>query len=1208
MLEDLIRHGFSPLLAVLTSDGVERFTAKSNLSFTDLLLPFASINCTVKYGQHAEPIGPSYCVSPKWFLSNCFKYYLLLDDISSGSNSSRTSSIFSRISAEYGAHNCYLLKFNSIYDDELTDPWRSHLESKYRGLEKGLSLAKQKVLSKTMGLTDDLISATNQSSLSGQLFSASQNNDSLVVNSSSVSASIHGQCISYDDRENITRMMESMIYESLLPWVEQQMRILNEQVIARRGISKSLTTGVRKWFGAAAAQQTTSITYAWDSGEMQIRRLADMCFIFGLYSYAHQLYQNVRKEFAVDQAWYYNAGALEMAALSYFLSTPKITAKQYPQHYMDDAINFYTTVSLKPILAMRATLLSATMLSSLELYIEACTQLISLTSSDDDLFSGILLEKASVYFGKANMRRKMAFHYVLAGHRMSKAGQKQLAMECYKKALPEYLSKRWIFAEDHILHTLAVRSEGKEEALSWCSLLIRPQSVQCGNQLRLFLKHYLWLLRQNQTDKNPVQMPIPLVDVQNIIVIYGEHPVEVIRDLITDVEALDNTDDRWINLAKAAYCALTGSFAGFRETVTVRTAYTDNSKVSSAPPLERIRVVLSLKNSMDFCLLLKDIHLEVSADQALLKENFIDEISLTPKCDWIPFEFSVIPKAFSGEMVIRSLLFNLVVDDITVACSLPLNIRGPRLNNTKKEMTSVLYGDDHRLCAKVTKERWPLLEIDLPPKREITAFCGQICRFDFSVTNVSIITTRAICIVTDHPKLLCVHEEKDPGSAVFCPVKCTLAADVSLGVFKLKHGDLVTGQSKRLRLEIRAPSVECTQQKISIMCYYLGDNNLSREQRHIIVIDARLILQTSLRLLDFATGACLLQLRNLVQNRSSLLARIKLLRIRPFINDKKNYFPERDQYPYVFLHPLQSRQVEIESEQLDSISFLVSGNAGASQLWFCDEIDDLPEWSAPDNLTDISCLVSPSSRADIEKKDFAVPELYLSFGIFWRASIVNSDSTASTVLGENFVLNPFPAGCSIPSCVHIFQSYSLQHLNENDGTKCQLSLPSTAIINQDLFAFICKISTPSFIIHHNFSEKRSCHIPIQISVTNNDICRRSCTITIHFLDFYLGKQTTDSETNSAIISESLHKCVVPPSDSSNHSPTSLQAAIVANRLCMHARVGFGCTQMFDVRLTVYCPSIYDIGCFRIVGLFDGDRTEVPIHVPSTYITVIDQRV
>lgn len=53
-----------------------------------------------------------------------------------------------------------------------------------------------------------------------------------------------------------------------------------------------------------------NFSYAQDSGEMQIRLLADICFIFGLYSYAYQLYQTVRKEFAVDQAWLYNAGAL----------------------------------------------------------------------------------------------------------------------------------------------------------------------------------------------------------------------------------------------------------------------------------------------------------------------------------------------------------------------------------------------------------------------------------------------------------------------------------------------------------------------------------------------------------------------------------------------------------------------------------------------------------------------------------------------------------------------------------------------------------------------------------------------------------------------------------------------------------------------------------------------------------------------------------
>ncbi|VDP22591.1 unnamed protein product [Onchocerca flexuosa] len=48
MLGEQIRQGFSPLIAVLTTDAVERIAAKNNLSFTDLLLPFATVNCTLK--------------------------------------------------------------------------------------------------------------------------------------------------------------------------------------------------------------------------------------------------------------------------------------------------------------------------------------------------------------------------------------------------------------------------------------------------------------------------------------------------------------------------------------------------------------------------------------------------------------------------------------------------------------------------------------------------------------------------------------------------------------------------------------------------------------------------------------------------------------------------------------------------------------------------------------------------------------------------------------------------------------------------------------------------------------------------------------------------------------------------------------------------------------------------------------------------------
>ncbi|VDK86042.1 unnamed protein product, partial [Litomosoides sigmodontis] len=1090
MLREQIRQGFSPLLAVLTSDAVERIAAKNNLSFTDLLLPFATVSCSLKdpsgssvtsriffdfrdlrrdgfllsltvlpsvlheaalsvastsdsdpelaffvfsetllkwsepseheflrtylgcvfvvstededpveelsrliniqqqqqCGQNTFAIGPAHCVLPRWMLPNIFRYFLIVDDRSSENESSRASSVFSAISTQFGAQNCYLVTVNSKYEGELTDPWRKHLESKYRGLKKGLQLAKHKVLSKAVGLTDGLVPLTTESSLTGQ------NNGDLI---GPVSTELHGQCLSYDDRENIEKMIDCMVHNALLPWVEQQMRILNEQVIARRGISKSLTTGVRKWFGtAAAAQQATPITYAQDSGEMQLRLLADLCFIFGLYSYAYQLYQTVRKEFAVDQAWLYNAGALEMAALSLFLSTSQITAKQYPQHYMDDAINFYTTVSVKPILTMRAAILSALLLSTMGLYIEACTQLLKLTNCDDDLFCGVLLERASVYFGNAKMRRKMSFHYVLAGHRMSKAGQKQLSMECYKRALPEYLSKRWIFAEDHILYTLANETEQKEEALSWCLPLIRSQSMQYAKQQQLFLKHYLQLLKRCDSTRTHALMVIPVVDIQNIIVIYGERPIELTPELVTNVGTLDE----WVNLAKAAYCALTGSFAGFRETGTVCTASTDNSKVSITPLLERVRIILSLKNSMDIPLILKNIHLEVSADPTMYLQTFIEQITLEPKCDWTPLELSIIPKEPIDEIRVQSLSFSLAVDEISVAHSIPLNIRGPRLNNTKLEKTSVVYGEDYRLTAKVSKEQWPLVEIDLPPKRRLIAFCGQIYRFNCDVSNIGVVPLEAFCIVTDRPELISVYEEECPEGIGFRSVKCIpTTVDASVGVFNLKHGIINVGQKKRLQLAVRAPATESFGLRIMLICYYRGNNRMVREERHVIVIDTRVILETSLRLLDYASGTCLLRLHNLIPNRSSLLARIELIKIRSLVAHATINFiskTRQDSLPQIFLYPLQKRRVELESGQTDSVPFLANGQAGATSLWFDDEIGDIPEWSSPPHhQTEIS---STTLFAKQNTEEIAmVPKFDLFFAVLWKADVVNSDGTTS---------------------------------------------------------------------------------------------------------------------------------------------------------------------------------------------------------------------
>ncbi|MFH4976373.1 hypothetical protein AB6A40_003082 [Gnathostoma spinigerum] len=48
MFQECVRRGFGPLIALVTSDGVEEISAKNALGFADLLLPFCDIQCSIK--------------------------------------------------------------------------------------------------------------------------------------------------------------------------------------------------------------------------------------------------------------------------------------------------------------------------------------------------------------------------------------------------------------------------------------------------------------------------------------------------------------------------------------------------------------------------------------------------------------------------------------------------------------------------------------------------------------------------------------------------------------------------------------------------------------------------------------------------------------------------------------------------------------------------------------------------------------------------------------------------------------------------------------------------------------------------------------------------------------------------------------------------------------------------------------------------------
>uniref|UniRef100_A0A8C7SQB1 Trafficking protein particle complex 8 n=1 Tax=Oncorhynchus mykiss TaxID=8022 RepID=A0A8C7SQB1_ONCMY len=484
--------------------------------------------------QHRIQHSGEY-TNPKWFIPNTLKYYVLLHDMSQG-DEQRADSVYEDMKQRYGAQGCYLLKVNSRTaaagaDEQIPDPWSQYLHKS--------SLQSQVQLGPRLSVPSIYLLMYRTSEVDGH---DSEEKDGVLVNSLDnthplqldtpsdtpgsldalravavetkppplatgvAAATSHGACLTLNDHDRIRLFIQEFTFRGLLPHIEKNIRQLNDQLVSRKGLSRSLFSATKKWFGGgkvpeksiAELKNTSGLLYPPEAPELQIRKMADLCFLVQLYDLAYSCYHTAKKDFLSDQAMLYAAGALEMAAVSAFLQVG--APRPYPAHYMDTAIQTYRDVSKNMVLAERCALLSAEVLKSQAKYSDAATLLIKMTSEDSDLRSALLLEQAAHCF--INMRnpmvRKFAFHMILAGHRFSKAGQKRHALRCYCQAMQVYKGKGWSLAEDHINFTIGRQSftlRQPENAVTAFRHILTNDSQQTSTQQGAFLREYLYVYK-----------------------------------------------------------------------------------------------------------------------------------------------------------------------------------------------------------------------------------------------------------------------------------------------------------------------------------------------------------------------------------------------------------------------------------------------------------------------------------------------------------------------------------------------------------------------------------------------------------------------------------------------------------------------------------------------------------------------------------------
>lgn len=133
----------------------------------------------------------------------------------------------------------------------------------------------------------------------------------------SVSDAKRGLFLTATDIDNLKHLVQDFSIRALIPYIEKQFVLLNDTIANKKSVSKSLLSVIKRSFATkpgASSQNENVVVYSSDSSlELQTRKLGDLLFLFGNYAMAFQHYHQVKRDFQVDSAWHYYAGALEMA-------------------------------------------------------------------------------------------------------------------------------------------------------------------------------------------------------------------------------------------------------------------------------------------------------------------------------------------------------------------------------------------------------------------------------------------------------------------------------------------------------------------------------------------------------------------------------------------------------------------------------------------------------------------------------------------------------------------------------------------------------------------------------------------------------------------------------------------------------------------------------------------------------------------------------
>lgn len=218
------------------------------------------------------------------------------------------------------------------------------------------------------------------------------------------------------DATAIRTFIREMVTSSIVPTMERNVSVWNDQVASRRrGLSGRFMSLSKRWAFGSSTKTTTGNGgssnfesqgfYRPDTPEAIMRKLADYAFMLRDWKLAMSTYDLLRGDFQNDKAWKYHAAASEMAALALLIMPQNMSSKtriETINGMLEQALYSYTIRCGSQFGALRCLVLAVELL-----------RLRGGTSIDEAVKLGIrLLEEGLVGpVGNALLKERMAVCY-----------------------------------------------------------------------------------------------------------------------------------------------------------------------------------------------------------------------------------------------------------------------------------------------------------------------------------------------------------------------------------------------------------------------------------------------------------------------------------------------------------------------------------------------------------------------------------------------------------------------------------------------------------------------------------------------------------------------------------------------------------------------------------------------------------------------------